>query len=201
MKLPKAYSAAEHEDNIYALWEKSGAFAPIDRGGEGYFSQVAPPPNANAGLHIGYGLTMAIEDIVTRYNRLRGKPTLFVPGADHAGFETQVVYEKRLAKEGKSRFDFSREELYKQIWDFVAKNRKAFETQFRRLGGGVDWSRFTFTLDEKIVKLAYATFKKMWEEGLIYRGERLVNYCTFHGTAFADIEVEYEEKRSEEHTS
>src|SRR3990167_2146116 len=134
MKLPKAYSAAEHEDNIYALWEKSGAFAPMDRGGGGYFCQVAPPPYAHAGLHIGYGLTMAIEDIVTRYNRLRGKPTLFVPGADHAGFETQVVYEKHLAKIGKSRFDFDRETLYKDIFEFVLKNRKEMQDQLRRLG-------------------------------------------------------------------
>ncbi|HLB66492.1 MAG TPA: valine--tRNA ligase [Candidatus Saccharimonadales bacterium] len=194
MRLPKTYNPADYESDIYALWEKSGTFTPKDTGDNDYYSIVVPPPNANANLHIGFGLVMALEDIAVRYNRLKGKSALLIPGADHAGFETQVVYEKRLAKEGKSRFDFSREVLYQRIWDFVAKNRKAFETQFRRLGGGVDWSRFTFTLDEKIVKLAYATFKKMWEEGLIYRGERLVNYCTFHGTAFADIEVEYEEK-------
>jgi valyl-tRNA synthetase len=124
---------------------------------------------------------------------MRGDATLYLPGADHAGFETQVVYEKELAKQGKSRFDFSREELYKQIWDFVALNRGNFESQLRALGASVDWSRYTFTLDEKIVKLAYATFKKMWDEKLIYRGERLVNFCTFHGTAFADIEVQYKE--------
>src|SRR3990167_679291 len=193
MRLPKTYNPADYESDIYALWEKSGTFTPKDTGDNDYYSIVVPPPNANANLHIGFGLVMALEDIAVRYNRLKGKSALLIPGADHAGFETQVVYEKRLAKEGKSRFDFSREVLYQRIWDFVAKNRKAFETQFRRLGGGVDWSRFTFTLDEKIVKLAYATFKKMWEEGLIYRGERLVNFCTFHGTAFADIEVEYEE--------
>ena len=104
------------------------------------------------------------------------------------------MYEKQLAKEGKNRFDFSREELYRQIWDFVAENRSNFEDQIRRLGTGVDWSRYTFTLDEKIVRRAYATFKKMWDEGLIYRGERLVNFCTFHGTAFADIEVEHREE-------
>src|SRR3990167_1596487 len=195
MRLPKTYNPADYESDIYALWEKSGTFTPKDTGDNDYYSIVVPPPNANANLHIGFGLVMALEDIAVRYNRLKGKSALLIPGDDHAGFETQVVYEKQLAKEGKSRFDFSREELYQRIWDFVAKNRKAFETQFRRLGGGVDWSRFTFTLDEKIVKLAYATFKKMWEEGLIYRGERLVNFCTFHGTAFADIEVEYEEKR------
>lgn len=193
MQLPKVYEPKSYESDIYALWEKSGAFKPAHRGGKGYFSLVAPPPNANAKLHIGYGLTMAVEDIMARYNRLLGKSTLFVPGADHAGFETQVVYEKQLAKEGKSRFDFSREELYKRIWDFVAQNRETFEKQFRGLGASVDWDHFTFTLDDKVVKQAYATFKKMWDEDLIYRGERLVNYCTFHRTGFADIEVVYED--------
>ncbi len=193
MRLPKAYEPAKHESTIYQLWEERQAFAPVHRGNNEYFSIVVPPPNANANLHIGFGLVMALEDIAIRYNRLLGKATLFVPGADHAGFETQVVYEKHLAKAGKSRFDFSREELYRQIWDFVAQNRTNFETQFRRLGGSVDWDRYTFTLDEKIVKRAYATFKKMWDQGLIYRGERLVNFCTFHGTGFADIEVEYKE--------
>lgn len=193
MRLPKTYEPGQYEANIYALWEKSGAFVPKNRGDNGYYSIVVPPPNANAEMHIGTGMTLIIEDIASRYNRLKGKSTLLLPGADHAGFETQVVYEKQLAKEGKSRFDFSREELYKGIWEFVAKNRSIFEKQFRSLGASVDWSRFAFTLDDKIIKLAYSTFKKMWGEGLIYRGERLVNFCTQHGTAFADIEVEYKE--------
>ncbi|HSX36085.1 MAG TPA: valine--tRNA ligase [Patescibacteria group bacterium] len=194
MKLPKVYEPAKYESDIYALWEKSQAFLPRKTGKS--FSVVVPPPNANASLHIGFALTMTLQDIAIRYHRLKGDRTLFVPGADHAGFETQAVFEKHLAKEGKSRFDFSREELYKQIWDFVAKNRQGFEQQFRQLGGSVDWSHFTFTLDEKVVKRAYATFKKMWDEGLIYRGERLVNYCTFHRTGFADIEVEYKEAKT-----
>jgi valyl-tRNA synthetase len=193
MKLPKAYEPGQYEADIYALWEKSGVFTPKNKG-EAY-SIVVPPPNANANLHIGFALTMSLQDIAIRYQRQRGKRTLFLPGADHAGFETQAVYEKKLAAEGKSRFDFTREELYQQIWDFVANNRKGFEEQFRRLGGGVDWSRYTFTLDDKIIRRAYATFRKMWDEGLIYRGERLVNYCTFHGTAFADIEVIYKEEQ------
>lgn len=191
MNLPKTYEPGQYEADIYVLWEKSGAFEPQGKGAP--YAVVVPPPNANASLHIGFALTMTLQDIAIRYHRLKGDRTLFVPGADHAGFETQAVYEKHLAKEGKSRFDFSREELYRQIWDFVAQNRKGFEEQFRKLGGSVAWSRYTFTLDEKVVKRAYATFKKMWDEGLIYRGERLVNYCTFHRTGFADIEVTYEE--------
>lgn len=194
MKLPKVYEPAEYEADIYALWEKSHAFQPHKAGK--HYSIVVPPPNANGNLHIGHALTNALQDISVRYHRLRGESALLLPGADHAGFETQVVYEKQLAKEGKSRFDFSREELYKGIWDFVAQNRQNFEEQFRRLGAGVDWSRYTFTLDEKIVKRAYATFKKMWDEGLIYRGERLVNYCTHHRTGFADVEVVYKEAKT-----
>lgn len=193
MKLPKTYNPKDYEENIYALWEKSRAFEPVARGSKESFSLVIPPPNANAGLHIGTGMTLALEDIVVRYQRMLGKKTLFLPGADHAGFETQAVYEKHLAKEGKSRFDFSREELYDQVYDFVAQNRSIFETQFRQVGASLDWSRYTFTLDDHIVHQAYATFKKMWDEGLIYRGERLVNFCTFHGTGFADIEVEHQE--------
>lgn len=193
MKLSKVYEPGQYEADIYALWEKSGSFEPKHRGSKESFSLVIPPPNANANIHIGTGMTLALEDIVVRYQRMKGKSTLFVPGADHAGFETQAVFEKHLAKEGKSRFDFSREELYTQIWDFVAANRSNFETQFRCLGASLDWSRYTFTLDEKVVAQAYATFKKMWDEGLIYRGERLVNFCTLHGTAFADIEVIYKE--------
>jgi valyl-tRNA synthetase len=195
MKLPKVYEPQQYEKDIYALWEKSQAFVPVgDKSTTGEsFSIVIPPPNANGNLHLGHALTLGLEDIAIRYHRLKGDSTLLLPGADHAGFETQVVYEKQLAKEGKSRFDFSREELYSQIWDFVALNRTNFEDQVRRIGASVDWEHYTFTLDEKVVKRAYATFKKMWDEKLIYRGERLVNYCTHHRTGFADIEVEYKE--------
>ncbi|HSX29907.1 MAG TPA: valine--tRNA ligase [Candidatus Saccharimonadales bacterium] len=191
MRLPKVYEPSLYEADMYAIWEKSQAFLPRKTGKS--YSVVVPPPNANGDLHIGHALTLGVEDIAVRYHRLKGESALLLPGADHAGFETQVVYERRLAKEGKSRFDFTREELYSNIWDFVAQNRTNFEGQVRRLGAGVDWSRYTFTLDPKVVQLAYGTFKKMWDEKLIYRSERLVNYCTFHRTGFADIEVAYEE--------
>lgn len=194
MQLPKTYDPHQYEGDIYALWEKSEAFAPKGEGKP--FSIAVPPPNANGNLHIGHALTLAVEDIAVRYHRLKGDRAVLIPGADHAGFETQVVYERHLEKQGKSRFDFSREELYDQIYEFVGQNKANYDEQFRRLGAGVDWSRFTFTLDEKVVKQAYKTFQNMWDEGLIYRGERLVNYCTFHGTAFADIEVEHKEEKS-----
>ncbi|MEI7682850.1 MAG: valine--tRNA ligase [Candidatus Saccharibacteria bacterium] len=193
MKLSKAYEPNQHEEAIYALWEKSEAFTPNPEAGKPSFSITVPPPNANGNLHLGHGLTLAIEDILVRYHRLKGENALLLPGADHAGFETQVVYEKQLAKQGKSRFDYTREQLYDQIHAFVAANKGNYEDQFRKLGAGVDWSRYTFTLDHKIVSRAYQTFKKMWDDKLIYRGERLVNFCTFHGTAFADIEVTYQD--------
>src|SRR5690606_11686737 len=106
-------------------------------------------------LHMGHGLTLGIEDIAVRYHRMKGEASLLLPGADHAGFETWVVYEKHLIKQGKSRFDFSREDLYKQIWDFVDLNKDNYQKQFRQLGASVDWSRFVYTLDDKIVKQAY----------------------------------------------
>jgi valyl-tRNA synthetase len=194
MKLSKSYVPGDYESDIYALWEKSGVFAPTEKGEP--FVMVMPPPNANASLHIGHSLNYGILDIIARYQRAKGKSVLLLPGADHAGFETQVVYEKRLAKEGKSRFDFKREELYSQIWDFVQENKGTFESQLRSLGISCDWSRYTFTLDDKIINTAYTTFEKLWKDGLIYRGERLVNYCTQHRTGFADIEVVYENRTS-----
>ncbi len=193
MNLPKIYEPHNFEDDIYALWEKTDSFAPKNRDNKESFSIVVPPPNANGNLHLGHGLNHVIMDIAVRYHRMKGEASLLLPGADHAGFETQVVYEKQLASEGKSRFDFTREELYQQIWDFVAENRENYESQFRKLGDSVDWGRYVFTLDDKIIDRAYKTFKKMWDEGLIYRGERLINFCTFHGTGFADIEVAYKE--------
>lgn len=193
MKLAKVYEPQQYEPNIYQLWETAAAFAPSERG-TGKFSIVLPPPNANANLHIGHALTVAVEDTLVRYHRMLGKPTLYLPGADHAGFETWVVYERQLEREGKSRFDFSREGLYRQVWDFVHKNRGTMEIQLRELGASLDWSRLTFTLDKKVVDTAYQTFKKLWDDGLVYRGKRLVNYCTKHHTAFADIEVEYEDR-------
>jgi valyl-tRNA synthetase len=193
MGLPKSYEPNKYEKSIYDLWEKNDAFSP--RGTGKSYSVVIPPPNANGDLHIGHALTFGLEDVITRYHRMKGDKTLLLPGADHAGFETWVVFEKQLAKTGKSRYDFSREELYSQVWDFVAKNRLKFEAQLRRLGLSVDWRKFTFTLDQKIVDQAYSTFKSMWQNGLIYRGERLVNFCTLHGTAFADIEVLYKQEK------
>lgn len=194
MNLPKAYEPAKYENDIYALWERSGIFTPKKAKPADSFSMTLPPPNANANLHMGHALDFQLKDTIGRFMRAQGKQVLMLPGADHAGFETWYVYEKKLNQEGKSRFDFSREDLYEQVWNFVEQNRGNMENQVRAFGVSCDWTRSTFTLDDKIINRAYRTFKKMWEDGLIYRGERLVNYCTHHGTSFSDIEVEYQDR-------
>lgn len=201
MKFAPSYNPADFETEIYAAWEASSKFLPakMDRAGKTgreakRYSIVMPPPNANGNLHIGHGLTVAIEDVLIRYYRLRGRRTWYVPGADHAGFETWVVYERELERRGKSRFMFSRDELYARVWDFVQEKRGAMELQLRALGASSSWKDLTFTLDENVIRRTYQTFEKMWKDGLIYRGEKLVNYCTKHQTAFADIEVEYKDE-------
>lgn len=189
MRLAKAYEPNQYEPNIYAMWEKSGAFAPTGTGTP--FSTVMPPPNANGNLHLGHALDMGLKDIIARYKRMTGHDVAYIPGADHAGFETWVVYEKELQKQGKSRFDFNREDLYGQVWDFVEKQRGNMELQVRALGTSASWDDLVFTLDNKVIKTVNQTFKKLWDEGLIYRGERIVNYSTKYQTSYADIEVDH----------
>ena len=193
MQLAKQYTPNDYEPNIYAMWETSGALEPTGTGKP--YSIVMPPPNANGNLHIGHALDMNLKDIMIRYHRMKGDDAVFIPGADHAGFETWVVYEKELAKQGKSRFDFSREQLYDQVWKFVEEKRGNMELQLRALGVSASWQHLTFTLDDKVVATVYETFKKMWDDGLVYRGERIVNYCTKHQTSFADIEVEHKNEK------
>lgn len=193
MKLAKAYDPNQYEPNIYAMWESSGAFAPKGKGEP--YSIVMPPPNANGNLHTGHALTVDLQDILARYHRMKGRDVAYIPGADHAGFETWVVYEKELAKKGQSRFDFSREQLYSQVWNFVEQQRGNMELQLRALGVSASWQDLVFTLDKKVVDTVYKTFKRLWDDGLIYRGERIVNYCTVHQTSFADIEVNHETEK------
>ncbi|QCT41896.1 valine--tRNA ligase [Candidatus Nanosynbacter featherlites] len=193
MQLAKQYIPNDYEPDIYALWETSDSFAPTGEGKP--YSIVMPPPNANGNLHIGHALDMNLKDILIRYHRLKGDDAVFIPGADHAGFETWVVYEKELAKQGKSRFDFSREQLYSQVWNFVQEKRGNMELQLRALGTSASWKHLTFTLDDKVIQTVYDTFRQMWEDDLIYRGERIVNYCTVHQTSFADIEVEHKTEK------
>lgn len=194
MKLAKTYNPNEYEPNIYAMWESAGVFRP--RGEGTPYSIVMPPPNANGNLHVGHALGSALQDILVRYHRMKGDDAVFIPGADHAGFETWVVYERELEKQGKTRFDYSRDELYTQVWNFVDQKRGDMELQLRALGVGADWEDMVFTLDPKVVETVYGTFNKLWQDGLIYRGERIVNYCTKHQTSFADIEVVHKTEKS-----
>ncbi|HRN90616.1 MAG TPA: valine--tRNA ligase, partial [Candidatus Saccharibacteria bacterium] len=187
MELAKTYDPNTYEPNIYAIWEKSGAFDPTGLGEP--YSVVMPPPNANGNLHIGHALTVGLEDILTRFYRMKGRDVAYIPGADHAGFETWVVYEKELDKMGRNRFEFSREQLYSQVWDFVDKQRGNMELQLRALGVSASWKDLVFTLDKKVIDTVYGTFKKLWDDKLIYRGERIVNYSTKYQTSYSDIEV------------
>lgn len=192
--MDKNYNHKEYEDKIYDVWEKSGAFKPNESSET--FSIIMPPPNANDPLHIGHAMFITIEDVLIRFNRMLGKSTLWLPGTDHAGIETQFVFEKKLAKKDQSRFNFDRETLYKMIWDYVQENSGVAVDQMKKLGASADWDRFKFTLDPDIVKKVLETFVKLHKDNLIYRGEKLVNYCTKCGTGYSELEVIHEEKNS-----
>ena len=205
-KFNKPYNPQEVEEKIYKIWEQSGFFNPdnlpitklksLKAKKLKSFCIIMPPPNANGAPHLGHALFAAIEDVMIRYKRMRGFKTLWLPGTDHAGFETQVVYEKKLEKEGRSRFQMTPEQLWQEIWNFVQKNKGATENGLRRLGASCDWSRSKFTLDSDIISKTQDTFIQMHKEGLIYRGERLVNWCSKHQTGLSDLEVKYEEKNN-----
>lgn len=192
--MDKNYNHKDHEDKIYKLWEDSGAFKP--NGSEKTFSIIMPPPNANDPLHIGHAMFITIEDILIRFHRMLGESTLWLPGTDHAGIETQFVFEKKLAKKDQSRFNFDRETLYKMIWDYVQENSGVAVNQMKKLGASADWTKFKFTLDPDIVSKVIETFIKLHNDDLIYRGEKLINYCTKCGTGYSELEVVYEEKNS-----
>jgi len=202
MALEGQYDAKKVEDKIYKLWESSGFFAPeahqpsADNPNRNKtFTIIMPPANANGNLHAGHALVMTIEDIITRYKRMKGFKALWLPGLDHAGFETQVVYEKKLEKEGRSRFGMPAEQLYKEILNFTLENKINIESQIRNMGASCDWSREKFTLDEDVVKEVQNTFKKMYDDGLIYRGERIVNWCPKHQTSLSDVETDNKERK------
>lgn len=195
-KLTRPYEPAETEARIYKLWEKSGFFNPDNL--PPYHTEpytiIMPPPNANGRLHAGHALTITLEDIMIRYNRMQGKKTLWVPGADHAGFETQSVYEKKLEKEGRSRFKMDRKELYDEIMAFTLESKKFMEDDVKALGASCDWSRERFTLDPVIVSEVQETFRKLYRDKLAYRGYRTINWCTKHQTSLSDLETESVEK-------
>lgn len=194
MAMDSKFEHQKVEKQIYQEWEKSGAFAPDTKAQGKPFTIVLPPPNASGKMHMGNVLMIAIEDLMIRYHRMKGDPTLWIPGTDHAGFETQITYERELKKQGKSRFEFDRETLYQNIWEFVQNNKSQIEGQIRQMGASVDWSRYTFTLDPHVVSAVYETFAKMHKEGLVYRDNYMVNYCPKCGTTFADLEILHDDR-------
>lgn len=193
------YNHQKYESDIYKLWESSGSFTPsvpknpasnLQRP----FSIIMPPPNASDPLHIGHAREVATQDTLVRYHRMKGDPTLWLPGSDHAGIETQFVFERKLREKGQSRFDFDRDTLYEMIQDDVMKNIGTMHSQLKALGASCDWTRHKFTLDPDIIKIVYKTFKDLYDDGLIYRGKRIVNYCPRCGTNFSELEVDHVER-------
>src|SRR3989339_795633 len=190
----KPYEAKEFEQDTYKRWEESGFFNP-DNLPESLthtsdlvprtFCIIMPPPNANGHLHAGHALFITVEDIMTRYKRLRGYKALWVPGADHAGFETQIVYEKKLEKEGRSRFQMDPKQLYDEIYAFTIENKAHMEAEVRRMGASCDWSREKFTLDPEVVKEVQRTFEKMYRDKLVFRGKRIINWSTKNQTTIS----------------
>lgn len=195
IELAKAYDPKGFEGRIYDSWERAGCFQPAEAAGPDKtpFTVVIPPPNVTGVLHMGHGLNNCLQDIVVRYQRMRGRPTLWVPGTDHAGIATQNVVERRLKKEGKTRRDVGREEFLRLTWKVKEEHHAVITEQLRRIGASVDWRRERFTLDEGLSRAVREVFVTLYERDLIYRGRYLVNWCPSCGTALADDEVEHED--------
>lgn len=193
--MEKQYNHKDHESRIYKMWEDGEYFkAKIDKNKTPY-TIILPPPNASGKMHTGNVLMIAIEDLLIRWKRMKGYSVLWIPGTDHAGFETQITFEKELKKNGKSRFDYDRNSMYKEIWDFVYVNKELIENQIKQMGASVDWSRYKFTLDDDVINTVSQTFERMYSEGLVYRDDYMVNYCPKCGTTFADLEVTHTERK------
>ncbi len=194
-ELEKKYDHKVVEQKIYKLWEAGGYFsakAPTGRDvSKGPYTIILPPPNASGKMHTGNVLMIAIEDLLIRWKRMQGYTAVWIPGTDHAGIETQVTFERKLAEQGKSRLEYDRNTLYQKIWDFVQENKGQIEQQLRDMGASVDWSRYKFTLDDDVLTTVTATFQKMHADGLVYRDEYMVNYCPVCGSTYADVELSH----------
>src|SRR3989338_3515577 len=195
-EMPKAYEPMQYEDAIYAAWEQSGLFNPDHLPGERTetFSMVLPPPNVTGTLHLGHAVMLAIEDIMVRFARMRGKKTLWLPGTDHAAIATQSKVEGILRKEtGKSRHDFGREAFLDEVKKFAANSHDTIVGQCRKMGASLDWSREAYTLDAARNRAVNTMFKMMYDDGLIYRGNRVVNWDPVGQTVIADDEIVHKE--------
>ena len=202
-KLSKTYDPREHEERLYRWWEEQGYFRPetqvqLDRASEDgpRWCITMPPPNVTGVLHLGHAMTAAVEDLMTRYYRMNGRETLFLPGADHAGIATQNVVERELRKEGLTRHDLSREEFVERCWTWANESLRRITEQHKRLGISCDWERERFTLDEGLSHAVRTAFVRLYQQGMIYRGTYLVNWCPRCTSAISDLEVEPEERSS-----
>ncbi|HEY8491573.1 MAG TPA: class I tRNA ligase family protein, partial [Dehalococcoidia bacterium] len=194
-EMPKAYDPRQVEERLYRFWEERGYFKPAVDPEREPFTIIMPPPNVTGELHLGHALTATIEDILIRWHRMRGDPTLWLPGVDHAGIATQNVVERELAKEGLTRHDLGRERFLERVWEWVRKYRHIITDQHRRLGASCDWDRETFTMDPGPQRAVRTTFVRLYRDGLIYRGERIINWCPRCMTALSDLEVNHEEEQ------
>ena len=190
-ELASSYDPTEAETKWYPIWEKEGYFAPAEDTGQETYTIVIPPPNVTGALHMGHALTVTLQDMLIRWRRMQGKRTLWLPGTDHAGIATQMVVERALqAEEGKTRHDLGREAFIERVWQWKKQYGSRITTQLRTMGCSLDWSRERFTMDEHLSEAVLEVFVKLHEEGLIYRAERLVNWCPQSHTALSDLEVE-----------
>ncbi len=191
-ELPKTYDPREVEEPLYRWWEESGFFAAEIDWDKEPFVVAMPPPNVTGALHMGHAMFVTLEDIMTRYHRMLGQPTLWLPGTDHAGIATQLQVEKQLMKlEGKTRFDVGRDDFEDMVWEWKDRHGGYITKQLRRLGASCDWSRERFTLDEGLNEAVLEAFVRLADKGLIYRGTYMVNWSPNLQTAVSDLEVEY----------
>jgi valyl-tRNA synthetase len=189
--IPKAYEPQAVENKWYRFWEDGGYFKPSGDATRPTFVISMPPPNVTGALHLGHAITATIEDILIRYHRMKGDDTLWVPGEDHAGIATQTVVERLLAQEGTDRHAIGRAAFLERVWQWVNQYKSRIQDQHRRLGASCDWSRERFTLDEGLSKAVREVFVRLFEEGLIYRGERIINWCPRCMSALSDLEVNH----------
>ncbi len=193
-EIPKAYDPKSVEQRIYDLWVQGGYFIPTIDPDREPFVVIMPPPNVTGELHVGHALTVALEDLMVRWHRMKGEPTLYLPGTDHAGIATQWVVERMLAADGITRHELGRERFTERVWAWVDQYGDAILEQLKRLGASCDWTRRSFTLDEGPSKAVRATFVNLYKKGLIYRGERITNWCPRCSTALSDLEVKHQEE-------
>jgi valyl-tRNA synthetase len=191
--MAKAFAPREVEDKLNAFWEENGYFTPVIDWAKTPFTIIMPPPNVTGELHLGHALTATIEDVMIRWHRMRGEPTLWLPGEDHSGIAAQVVVENLIAKEGLTRHQIGRERFLDRMWDWTRKSRRTIADQHRKLGASCDWSRERFTLDPGPSKAVRTTFVRLYHKGLLYRGERIVNWCPRCSTVLSDLEVDHHE--------